>query len=160
MYSKQKFGVYLVLTCAVVIKGHTESFINYDLDFLQRSGQRGLGPWGTSQPNNAYDDLPLLQKPVLGHETRLDLITQDSLFHPSLGRGYAPTDLRNSDYMITMDTLRSRFGASWNPKFVELSAFEGKCKKEWGIFVSTMYAHISEKGVLILITEECTIYFI
>ena len=146
----------------MVIKGHTESFINYNLDFLQNSGQRTPDPWGKSQPNNAYDDLSFWLKQIIGHENRLesDQITQNSLFHLSLAPGYAPTDLHKPNYMITMNTLRSKFGASWDPNFAELSAFEDKCKREWGGLVSTMHAYISEKGVLILITGGCTNYSI
>ncbi|KAF8644284.1 hypothetical protein AX16_008569 [Volvariella volvacea WC 439] len=114
--------------------GETKDFINYDLEFLQNSGQRDPKPWGTSQPHNAYYELSFVMKGIMGHETRLENqdITASSLFHPSLGPGYAPTKLDHPKYMVTMDILKSKFGSSWTPSFSSLNAFEEKCKKEWG----------------------------
>jgi hypothetical protein len=123
----------VMYTCLIYpLQGEIESFINLDLDFIQQSGQLKPEPWGESQPHNAYEDLSLAEKIVIGHETRLEStqITATSVFHPSLE--VAPTKLNDPTYMITMDTLRKKFGSSWKPTYSELNSFEQRCKDNWG----------------------------
>lgn len=112
--------------------GEIQDFIHLDLTFIEQSGQVKPDPWGTSQPHNAYDDLSLPEKLVIGHETRLESkqITQDATFHPSIA--VAPVKLDKPTYMITLDSLKKAFGASWTPTYSTLNAFEQRCKDHWG----------------------------
>ncbi|KAI0804520.1 hypothetical protein BC629DRAFT_1182970 [Irpex lacteus] len=112
--------------------GEIQGFINLDLEFIQQSGQIKPEPWGTSQPNNAYEDLSWAEQAVIGHETRLESgqILSDATFHPSIA--VAPTKLDKPKYMITLDDLKKKFGSSWTPKYASLNEFEQKCKDHWG----------------------------
>ncbi|PAV20088.1 hypothetical protein PNOK_0502200 [Pyrrhoderma noxium] len=112
--------------------GEISSFINLDLGFLQSSAQEDPDPWGESQPHNAYNELSITEKPVIGHETRLESsqITSDAQFHQSLL--VAPTKLQDGTYMITMDSLKAKFGNDWVPDCPPLNEFEEQCKKQWG----------------------------
>jgi hypothetical protein len=124
---------WVMYTCLIYpLQGEIESFINLDLDFIQQSGQLKPEPWGESQPHNAYEELSLAEKIVIGHETRLEStqITATSVFHPSLA--VAPTKLTNPTHMITMDTLRKKFGSAWKPAYSKLNSFEQRCKDDWG----------------------------
>ncbi|PAV20126.1 hypothetical protein PNOK_0506000 [Pyrrhoderma noxium] len=116
--------------------GEIASFINLDLDFIRASAQTNPDPWGTSQPHNAYDELSIAEKPIIGEENRLESgdITSDAQFHQSVL--VAPTQLDNDSYMITLDTIREQFGASWAPDCPPLNAFEELCKNFWGVPVS------------------------
>lgn len=113
-------------------QGEIQGFINLDLEFIQQSGQIKPEPWGTSQPNNAYEDLSWAEQAVIGHETRLESgqILSDATFHPSIA--VAPTKLDKPKYMITLDDLKKKFGSSWTPKYASLNEFEQKCKDHWG----------------------------
>ncbi|KAH8109828.1 hypothetical protein DFH11DRAFT_1624702 [Phellopilus nigrolimitatus] len=112
--------------------GEVKSLINLDLGFLRRSGQPKPDPWGTSQPHNAYEELSFAQKPIIGHQTRLQSaqIASDSVFHESVK--FSPTALKDPTYMVTLDTLKNAFGGSWVPKSPALNAFEKECKDNWG----------------------------
>ncbi|ESK89907.1 hypothetical protein Moror_795 [Moniliophthora roreri MCA 2997] len=106
--------------------------INLDLDFLRLYEQVEPDPWGTSQPNNAYMDLPRPERLIIGHETRLESnqITQQSVFHESIK--YSPQDLKVKDYMITMSIIQTTFGSGFTPQYPPLNDFEKYCKDNWG----------------------------
>jgi hypothetical protein len=114
------------------LKGEIEGFINLDLDFIQQSGQPNPDPWGESQPHNAFEELPIPEQVIIGLENRLQSsqITATSIFHPSLA--VAPTKLSNPIGMVTMDTLKGKFGLLWTPTYSQLNSFEQRCKDNWG----------------------------
>lgn len=109
----------------------SNNIINIDLDFLASIRQPKPDPWGTSQPNNTYYNTPWWQKAIIRPETRLDSgqITRDVLFHESFKS--APTTLTHPDHMVTMNTLKQKFGTSWSPTCPPLNAFEQRCKNQW-----------------------------
>lgn len=111
--------------------GEIKSFINLDLDFLLASKQPQPQPWGTSQPHNAYEELPFLEKPVIGHETRLESkqITADSVLHASIE--FSPQKLDSPDYMVTLEKLVKEFGPSFKPQYPPLNEFEEYCRDNW-----------------------------
>lgn len=107
--------------------------MNLDLNFLQRSEQINPDPWGTSQPHNAYEELPdNVAKLLIGHETRLESgqITEQSSFHQSVA--VAPSKLDNPKYMVTLETLKSGFSHGWAPTYADYNSFELECKEKWG----------------------------
>ncbi|KAK7682079.1 hypothetical protein QCA50_014665 [Cerrena zonata] len=105
--------------------------INIDLDFLASIRQPKPDPWGTSQPNNTYYNTPWWQKSIIKPKTRLDSgqITRNVIFHESFKN--APTTLVHPDHMVTMTTLKQKFGSSWSPTCPSLNAFEQRCKNQW-----------------------------
>ncbi|KAH7921292.1 hypothetical protein BV22DRAFT_1132387 [Leucogyrophana mollusca] len=111
--------------------GEIESFVDLDLEFLESARQQKPDPWGTSQPHNAYMDLPLTQRIVIGHKTRLqsEQISPDSVFHESLK--YSPQSLVSSDYMVTLSLLEEAFGPKFQPDYPPLNEFEYQCKERW-----------------------------
>ncbi|KAI0085279.1 hypothetical protein BDY19DRAFT_967219 [Irpex rosettiformis] len=137
--------------------GEIQAFINLDLDFIQHSGQVKPEPWGTSQPNNAYEDLPLAQKIIIGHETRLESgqILKDATFHPSIA--VAPTTLDKPTYMITLDSLKKAFGVEWTPKYSTLNSFEQTCKDHWGKPLVSSLLFCSTVGILYSCSSYCAI---
>ncbi|KAI1789975.1 hypothetical protein LXA43DRAFT_538200 [Ganoderma leucocontextum] len=112
--------------------GEIRSLINLDLDFLRSYAQTRPDPWGTSQPHNAYMDTSFAQRPVVGHETRLQSgqITPQSVFHQSVM--YSPAQLQSPDYMITMNIIEQSFGHGFAPQYPALNEFEQYCKDHWG----------------------------
>uniref|UniRef100_A0A0W0F0R5 T6SS Phospholipase effector Tle1-like catalytic domain-containing protein n=1 Tax=Moniliophthora roreri TaxID=221103 RepID=A0A0W0F0R5_MONRR len=112
--------------------GEVSSLIALDLDFLRLYEQANPDAWGTSQPHNAYMELPLPERLVIGHETRLESkqITQTSVFHESLK--YSPQSLTTKDYMVTMTILQNQFGSGFAPQYPPLNDFEKYCKDNWG----------------------------
>ncbi|KAJ6476479.1 hypothetical protein C8R47DRAFT_1052124 [Mycena vitilis] len=111
--------------------GEIKSFVNLDLEFLRSYSQPGPEPWGTSQPHNAYMELPRALRPLIGNKTRLesDQITADSLFHESVK--YSPDVLTSPEKMLTMRTLEERFGVGF-ARYSALNEFEKHCKDQWG----------------------------
>ncbi|KAF9817313.1 hypothetical protein IEO21_03573 [Rhodonia placenta] len=119
----------IILIC--IGKGEIKSFINLDLEFLLASKQPQPQPWGTSQPHNAYEELPFLEKPVIGQETRLESkqITADSVLHASIE--FSPQKLDSPDYMVTLEKLVKEFGPSFKPQYPPLNEFEEYCRDNW-----------------------------
>ncbi|KIK79435.1 hypothetical protein PAXRUDRAFT_161314 [Paxillus rubicundulus Ve08.2h10] len=114
------------------IAGEVQSIIELDLEFLRSYGQVKPDPWGTSQPHNAYLGTPIPQRPIVGHETRLDSkqIEKTSLLHES--NKYAPQSLKEPDYMATLALIEKEFGSGYQPTFPKLNDFEKYCKEHWG----------------------------
>ncbi|KIK97192.1 hypothetical protein PAXRUDRAFT_825167 [Paxillus rubicundulus Ve08.2h10] len=112
--------------------GEVQSIIELDLDFLRSYEQPNPDPWGTSQPQNAYMETPVLLRPIVGHETRLESqqIQKTSLFHES--NKYAPQSLQAPDHMVTMTLIGKQFGSGFQPTFVAMNDFEQYCKERWG----------------------------
>ncbi|PCH34858.1 hypothetical protein WOLCODRAFT_133642 [Wolfiporia cocos MD-104 SS10] len=112
--------------------GEISSFINIDLDFLRQSGQKRPEPWATSQPHNAYENLKRAEKWPMIEKTRLESgqIARDAQFHRSVLA--APTKLDIPKYMITLNTLKGKFGSNWEPDCPDLNLFEEHCIEEWG----------------------------
>ncbi|KAG6864295.1 hypothetical protein C0991_010766 [Blastosporella zonata] len=112
--------------------GEIQSFISLDLEFLRSYAQSKPDPWGTSQPNNAYELTPIIERPIVGHETRLEShqITEQSVFHESIK--YSPQDLEYPDYMVTMTVIKQAFGSGFQPQYPPLNEFEQYCKDNWG----------------------------
>ena len=121
----------------MVPQGEVESLIDLDLDFLRSYAQTRPDPWGTSQPHNAYEETPVLQCPVIGHETRLDSgdITIQSVFHQSVM--YYPAILKSPEDMITMTLIADSFGPGFAPQYSVLNEFEQYCKDHWDTGVRT-----------------------
>lgn len=114
-------------------KGETKDFIDLDMDFLSRTRQRSPDPWGTSQPHNTFDELSIPERLVIGVKNRLDakILTKDSVYHPSFL--VSPIQIKpDPANMVTLDTLKKKFGASWQPTCSELNATEKQCKVTWG----------------------------
>ena len=109
----------------------SNNIINIDLNFLASIRQPNPDPWGTSQPNNTYYNTPWWQKAIIRPETRLDSgqITKDVIFHESFKS--APTTLVHPDHMVTLNTLKQKFGSSWSPTCPALNTFEQWCKVQW-----------------------------
>jgi hypothetical protein len=99
------------------------------MTFIQKSGQIHPEPWGESRPHNAYDELPIYKKPIMGYSTRLESkdITKESNIHLSLAS--SPTDL-DSD-MLTLPRVEKELGVKY--EFEELNSFEEQCRAQWGL---------------------------
>ncbi|KAF9230980.1 hypothetical protein BU15DRAFT_56679 [Melanogaster broomeanus] len=112
--------------------GEVQEFIALDLEFLRLYEQPDPDPWGASQPHNAYMETPILQRPIVGHETRLESrhIERTSLFHES--NKYAPQNLEVPDQMVTMDLIAKQFGSEFQPRFASMNKFEKDCQEQWG----------------------------
>lgn len=108
------------------------SFINLDLSFLQSSLQPGPDKWGTSQPHNSYEESSLAVKPIVGHETRLESgqINSTPVLHESIQ--FAPFDLKDPTYMVTLAIIQKKYGAAWKPTYPALNDFEWKVRNAWG----------------------------
>lgn len=114
-------------------QGETKDFIDIDIDFLLRTRQHNPDAWGTSQPHNSFGELSAADKIGVNPETRLDaqLLTKYSVFHPSFL--VSPTQIKpDAENMITLDILKEKFGAGWQPTCAELNATEKQCKATWG----------------------------
>jgi hypothetical protein len=113
-------------------QGEIKSLVNLDLDFLRSYSQANPDPWGTSQPHNAYMETPIILRPVVGHETRLESsqIDPEAAFHESIK--YSPQQLTSPIYMITMTIIQQQFGAGFAPHYQPLNEFEKYCKDHWG----------------------------
>ncbi|KIJ11726.1 hypothetical protein PAXINDRAFT_181808 [Paxillus involutus ATCC 200175] len=111
--------------------GEVQNIIELDLEFLRSYEQVNPDPWGTSQPHNAYIETPIIQRPIVGHETRLESkqIEKTSLFHES--NKYSPQSLKAPDYMVTMTLIEKQFGSGFQPTFVAMNDFEKYCKDHW-----------------------------
>lgn len=104
-----------------------------DMDFLSRTRQRSPDAWGTSQPHNMFDELTIPEKIVMKLKTRQDagLLTKDSVYHPSFL--VSPIQIKpDPANMVTLDTLKKKFGANWQPTCSELNATEKQYKVTWG----------------------------
>lgn len=91
--------------------------------------------WGTSQPHNSYDDMPDgFGRNLIGHKTRLEdgQITKDSIFHQSFQLSPDGKSLQQPEYMVTMEALKAKFGADWEPTYAPLNEYEQKMKENWG----------------------------
>lgn len=77
-------------------------------------------------------ETPPLQRPVVGHKTRLESgqITPDTVFHQSVM--LSPPHLQSPTYMITMDIIKQSFGSGFTPQYPALNEFEQYCKDHWG----------------------------
>ncbi|KAF8843830.1 hypothetical protein BDN67DRAFT_896119 [Paxillus ammoniavirescens] len=111
--------------------GEVQNIIELDLKFLRSYAQADPDPWGASQPINAYIETPIVQRPIIGHETRLESkqIEKTSLFHES--NKYSPQSLKVPDYMVTMTLIEKQFGSSFQPTFAAMNDFEKYCKDHW-----------------------------
>ncbi|KAF8843827.1 hypothetical protein BDN67DRAFT_896152 [Paxillus ammoniavirescens] len=127
--------------------GEVQSVIELDLEFLRSYEQPKADPWGASQPHNAYIETPIIQRPIVGRETRLESkqIEKNSLFHES--NKYAPQSLKAPDYMVTMTLIEKQFGSGYQPTFPKLNDFEKYCKENWGKSKVRFYvsARVSEE---------------
>ncbi|KAF9236668.1 hypothetical protein BU15DRAFT_76766 [Melanogaster broomeanus] len=112
--------------------GEVQQIIELDLEFLRSYEQLNPDPWGMSQPHNAYMETPILQRPVVGHETRLESgqIEKTSFFHES--NKYAPQNLKDPSYMVTMSLIAKQFGSGFQPGFASMNKFEKDCQEHWG----------------------------
>ncbi|KAF9225781.1 hypothetical protein BS17DRAFT_699538 [Gyrodon lividus] len=112
--------------------GEVQHIIELDLEFLRSYEQLNPDPWGTSQPHNAYMETSIIQRPIVGHETRLESkqIEKNSLFHES--NKYAPQSLKDPDYMVTMTLIAKEFGSGFQPSIAPMNDFEQYCKEHWG----------------------------
>jgi hypothetical protein len=104
---------------------HPNAIVELDLDFIWRSRERTSDPWGTTQPHNAWKDLP-----AGWPQSRLDFCQSGSLYHESIKS--APTDLHEPFRMITLNDLKKKFSGSWEPTCPALGLYEAQCKKDWG----------------------------
>ncbi|KAJ7739230.1 hypothetical protein DFH07DRAFT_78654 [Mycena maculata] len=130
--------------------GEIQSLVNLDLDFLRSYSQVKPEPWGTSQPHNAYKETPIYERPIVGHETRLQSgqITTQTVFHESIK--YSPQQLTSPDYMITMTIIQQQFGSGFTPQYPALNEFEKYCKDHWGTGVADGPPHGIESPGLVI----------
>ena len=115
-------------------QGEIQSIVDLDLDFLRSARQQKPDPWGTSQPHNAYMETSILQRPFVGHETRLESgqITLPSnflQFHESVD--YSPQKLAFPDYMTSLSLITQKLGSGFKPNYPPLNDFENSCKNNW-----------------------------
>lgn len=89
-------------------------------------------PWGKAQPHNAASSWKI-KTGLTGHgpQDRLakGIFTQDSVFHESVA--FSPTKLEKPANMITLESLKKKFGLHWVPKYEQLNWFEQMCKDKW-----------------------------
>ncbi|EJC99738.1 uncharacterized protein FOMMEDRAFT_148591 [Fomitiporia mediterranea MF3/22] len=111
--------------------GEISSFINLDLDFIRQSAQESPDPWGASQPHNSYDETIAPEKAVIFPKNRLDggKISQTDSFHQSVLQ--SPDSLKDPLFMITLNSLKQKFGSGWQPTSPPLNDFETLCKEKW-----------------------------
>ncbi|KAG1755267.1 uncharacterized protein EDB91DRAFT_1098085 [Suillus paluster] len=112
--------------------GEITSFIDLDLVYLRSTRQPNPEPWGTSQPHNSYMETPFVERPVLGHETRLEHkdITKFSTFHQSLN--FSPQQLVSPNYMTSAGLVFQQvFHPGFRPTYPPLNDFEAHCKENW-----------------------------
>ncbi|KAF9230976.1 hypothetical protein BU15DRAFT_68720 [Melanogaster broomeanus] len=102
----------------VLDAGEVQQIIELDLEFLRSYEQLNPDPWGIEQLSG------------MKHALKADRSIRLPSSHES--NKYAPQNLKDPSYMVTMSLIAKQFGSGFQPGFASMNNFEKYCQEHWG----------------------------